>query len=295
MWFHMSHVVSCRVVSCAVMCCAQGLLIPADSVQTPFSYRTCQVSSKLLSGETYCSEYSTFDVKSAALIPPFTYNNQCGSAVILASYIPVFLLGYSIQLLLPLCVLMSLTYLPYESISPCVRHMLHGLLWPEYWLRQESHVRTLNQNLVHNDPTVLLKIRTIFCNDVFNNWLLVLTFGLCSPVLAVAIVCSVVLNMSLWVLLIGRFTSHLAGDLVATAATTTATAISVGDENSCHYPCTLPKTVTVASASASKRSQVEHVIHFALVALAAVHIPLLEVLAGSFWRLGWCSACFVPC
>ena len=37
----------------------------------------------------------------------------------------------------------------------------------------------------------------------------------------------------------------------------------------------------------------EEVVGFALGALAGVHISLLRVLAGSFWRLAWCSALFV--
>ena len=256
-------------------------------MSTPYSYNTCVLRTTVASGETYCSEYSTIEVESASLVPPFTYNNQCGS-VVLTSYIPVFLLGFSIQLLLPFIVLVSLTYLTYDSLSPSVRMMLHGILWPEHWLQNSEDTSALNKTLLHGDPSILLKIRTIFCNDVFNNWLLMVTFGLCSPVLVVAIVCSVLLKMSLWVSLIGRFTRcHLHDDrgVHDGGRQTEVTTVTASSRSSV--------ITSSACAAADKDRNDAHVVYDALVALAAVHIPLHDVLIGSFWRLVWCSAIFV--
>ena len=196
-------------------------------------------------------------METASLVPPFTYNNQCGS-VVLTAYIPVFLLGYSIQLVLPLILLAVLTCLSHDSIPSSVRMMFHGIIWPEYWLHGGDAV------LAHNNgnPSRILAMRPILCNDVCNNWLVMVTFGLCSPILAVAIACSVVLKMSLWVLLIGRFTKRSLLDrdggsggsssdartpvpavsrVVASAATTSRTTVTA--------PCRPPGIVSSSGGS----------------------------------------------
>jgi hypothetical protein len=160
-----------------------------------------------------------------------------------------------------------LTYLPHGLMSPSIRQMFYGIICPAYWM-QGGDVLTENRAIVSSNPNVVLEIRTIFCNDVFNNWLLLLTFGLCSPVLAVAIACAVLLKIGLWVLLIGRFTRCILDD---------------DDEDA-----------TTSPASTSRVSNVNSdTVHFALTALAEVYIPLHEVLTASFWRLMWCSALFV--
>jgi hypothetical protein len=173
---------------------------------------------------------------------------------------------------------------------PSVRKTLHGIIWPKFWL-QGGDVLVHNRTIVSSHPSVMLKMRSIFCNDVLNNGLLLLTFGLCSPVLALAIVCSILLKMSLWVLLIGRFTRCMlhdehgegnSSDAATTTTTTTATAPS-------QQTATMPRSSSISIAHENRNNAVQ----FALTALAEVYIPLNEVLAGSFWRLAWCSALFV--
>jgi hypothetical protein len=206
----------------------------------------------------------------------------------------VFLLAYSIQLLLPFVFLVFLTYVPYRSMPSSVRQIFHGIICPEYWL-QGGKVLMKNRALVGNDPSMILETRMIYCNDVFNNLLVLLTFGLCSPVLAVAVACSVLLKMSLWVLLLGRFTRCLldnnnknndghsdATTIAAPSAPTTALS-----------PSQYSKSSKISTRSGVADKIRDDVVHFALMALAETHIPLFEVLAGSFWRLVWCSALFV--
>jgi hypothetical protein len=176
-------------------------------------------------------------------------------------------------------------------MSPSWRKVLYGVMFPEYWL-QGGDVSVHNRAIVSSDPRVILDTRTIFCNDVFNNWLLMLTFGLCSPVLSVAIACSVLLKMSLWTMLLGRFTRCILEDAAiddscTATATTSATATTATLSPSQHSQITKTSIVSVAN------NENRDVVHFALVALSEVHIPLFEVLAKSFWRLAWCSTVFV--
>jgi hypothetical protein len=199
-------------------------------------------------------------------------------------------LGYSIQLLLPFVFLATLKYFPLESISPSVFKLFYGIIWPEYWLQGESDAIAQNKAMLNSDPGVLLKMPTILCNDVFNNLLLVLTFGLCSPLLSLAIMCSVVLKMSMWMLLIGRFTKCILHD---------------NSNNEDGKSCEEATSVADISTAPSKQIEIsdvvdksrddsdDDVIHFPLAALAELYIPLHEVLAGSFWQLAWCSALFV--
>jgi hypothetical protein len=157
--------------------------------------------------------------------------------------------------------------MPYESFPSSIRSSLHGLMWPEYW-RQCGDTLVHNKATVSRFPTVLLQIRTIFCNDILNNWLLLMTFGLCSPILAVAIVCCLLLKMSLWVILVGRYTKCILEGL---------------DRDD-----TLAVTDSCTASCEPIRKGL-----FALDALAQVYLPLFAVLSKSFWLIAWCSALFV--
>ena len=251
----------------------------ADEVVTPYTYRAClSHHTSVSTGLTACTTYEPEEVESAPLVPPFTYNNQCGS-VLLTSYIPVFLLGYSIQILLPAIVLVLSAHSPYKSIPPLIHDMLHGLLWPKQWIEcGDEFVR--NMYIVDHCPDCMMKCRSILCNDVLNNWLLLLTFGLCSPVLAVAIVTCVVLKMSIWVIAVGRFTRCVLDD--------------EGDDDSKEKYISDAQTPSTCRSSISVVAKGrEAITSFALHSLAKLYIPLFTVLAGSFWRLAWCSALFV--
>ena len=237
-------------------------------------------------------------------MPPFTYNNQCGSEV-LKSYIPVFLLGYSIQLVLPLIFVAALTSLSHDSISPSIRMLFHGIIWPEYWLQASVDVSAhdITKVLVGGDSGVMLDMRTIFCNDVCNNWFVMVTFGLCSPVLAVAVVCSVLLKMLLWVMLVGRFTRCMLHNEDGSGGDTSDT-ITDSDSNTVTDANASAPSADITSAATTSRTTVtapsqqsgtfcQDVVLIALTALAEEYIPLIEVLATSFWRLVFCSAIFV--
>jgi hypothetical protein len=104
--------------------------------------------------------------------------------------------------------------------------------------------------------------------------------------------------MSLWTFLLGRFTKIIleqdtidAGHpFVTTTVTGTAATATAQSPLQPSQPLT---GATTSVACAEDRDQEVEEVHFALIALAETHIPLFEVLAGSFWRLVWCSALFV--
>lgn len=212
-------------------------------------------------------------VESASLVPPFSYSNECGS-VLLTTYIPVLILGYSFQLLISWSIVGLQLQLPYESFPLSIRSSLHGLMWPEYWAQNGDSLKD-NKGTLNSD--VMLKIRTILCNDVLNNWLVFMTFGLCSPPLAVAIVCCVIIKLSMWVVLVGRFTKYI---LQHNAA-----------------PVNNRLQQSPAPHSNDSSDTCRHIEDSTCVTLISVlgqvYIPLYTVLAQSFWRLALCSALFV--
>ena len=223
----------------------------------------------------YCAEYGREYVSSAAAVPAFSYNHQCAT-VVLTAYIPVFLLSFAIQLILPFVVMECLQYLPLKSLGRGARNMFHGVLWPEYWVGGREDFSGVD---------VMLKIKTIYCNDIFNNLMLLLTYGLCSPVLAVGIVCVIAVKMYLWVILIGRFTvsmlRHNQGDL---SLVNSASPV----EQTATYLTTLSELFSTNQNEVVKLPQ-----YLALETLSLAYIPLDAALAGSFWRLVWCSGVFI--
>jgi hypothetical protein len=221
----------------------QGLIVQADAVSTPYSYEECSVF-LILPESSICLSWKSIMVESAPFIPPFTYNNQC-SSVLLTSYIPVLIIGFSIQLVLsvimPVILYQAGKYLHLAGIIH--RNIVNGILWPEFWIGHDnSDLAILNKTMLGKDSTIILNINNVMCFHVLNNVVLMLTFGMCSPVLAAAVTCVVVLKMNVLLLLVGRFTAVLGG-----------------------RECEIAQ--------------------FALVTLAAATIPLNKVLKDSFWLI----------
>ena len=214
------------------------------------------------------------EIESAPVIPPFAYNHQCAS-VLLTSYIPVFIMGFSIQIALIFIVPMLL-FQTGKLLG--LRVIIHrkGILWPEFWLNDNDTSPTVRQNKTSlgNDPMILLSSKSVICFDILNNIMLLLTFGLCSPILAVAVSCAVVLKMKMLILLVGRFTAVL-----------TNSASSAEDDRE--------SGSDKHGNSTGDSSAKEEDLHFALLALTKVPFPVVEVLRHSFWLITWTSSIFI--
>lgn len=223
----------------------------ADAINTPYTYRECLLVMPTWDGGI-CVFYQYFRVDTVTLIPPFTYSNQCAS-VLLTSYIPVLILGLSMQIALCFTLPSVVSWLGGQvSLEFLVGHKaVSGLMCPEFWLGPDNHALvSRNRARVDADSTTVFNPKTILCSFL-NNLMILLTFGLCSPILAAALTFCVILQMNMWVLLLGRFASVLG---------------NFDDENN------------------NK--------HFALIALSKVSFPMREVFRRSFWLIAWCSGIF---
>jgi hypothetical protein len=161
------------------------------------------------------------------MVPPFVYNFQCGSAILVA-YIPVYIYTYCLRIALQYVYFLWIDRVQYADVPLWLRCFIWpNVRWPEHWSRaatpsvtpppppnhassstiegtgrltEESSAGTIFDASTHMiiDPH---KIVAVALHDVA----LLLTYGLCSPVLAFAIVLGAALSLGLRRIFIGRF------------------------------------------------------------------------------------------
>lgn len=108
------------------------------------------------------------------------------------------------QLLLPFAFLMIFTKFDYNSVPTVLRPLIHGLMWPKYWIAESQE----KEKLLASSPLLLLDTVDIVSMDVIFNLSIMLTFGFCSPILALAIGCACFFKIKMWTLFIGRLMSY---------------------------------------------------------------------------------------
>jgi hypothetical protein len=112
------------------------------------------------------------------ITPPFTYSYQCGSTLLVA-YIPVYMYSITIQILLQGVKLLLMTFF-YTNKNTFAKRFDTSLPW-----------------------LGLLPSQVI--SSLMNNIMLLLSFGLCSPVLGCYILLSICVSSMTWQILIGRY------------------------------------------------------------------------------------------
>ena len=110
----------------------------------------------------------------------------------------------AMQLLLPFAFVMIFTKLPYEFMPVPLRPLIHGIIWPKYWIA----VSNIKKADLLEAPLLLLDTVDILSMDIVFNLSIMLTFGFCSPILALAIGCSCFFKIKMWTLFIGRLMSY---------------------------------------------------------------------------------------
>jgi hypothetical protein len=174
----------------------------------------------------FCSTEAVASARVAPFRPPFSYNFVCFSTI-LTAYIPVYLLTYCFKIIVPALVSYVLaTFVRYEQLSPLLRSRVRGILWPSYWPSTRSEmvssslhsgvspvadISSLEEHLVHESTFVrpmsaqsnqiidgameqsdlstselLYKPAKVF-GSIAQDFCILFTFGLCSPVLALAV------------------------------------------------------------------------------------------------------------
>jgi hypothetical protein len=139
-----------------------------------------------------CAFTTLIPMETLTISPPFTYSYQCGSTL-LVYYIPVYMYSISLQMLvtfLKLGIIFSVNLFPPTDQMLQLYSILH---WPLFLHKLSS----LKQRQLIEPPQII--------SNTMNNIILLLSFGLCSPVLGFYIVMSITVNLCSWLMLVGRF------------------------------------------------------------------------------------------
>jgi hypothetical protein len=166
-------------------------LVPPDDITVSYTYERCVLYSSGLSDHR-CLVYAPF-VEVLDITPPFAYSYQCGSTLLVA-YVPVHIYSVSMQIV-SISVSSLLVFSANLWVLPAwVIAQYPSIAWP--LSSTPDHLSSPHQRLL--SPAQILA-------RVVSQLVLLLSFGLCSPVLGGAIALSVCLTLSYWRMLIGRF------------------------------------------------------------------------------------------
>jgi hypothetical protein len=149
------------------------------------------------------------------ITPPFFYNYQCGSTL-LTSYIPVHMYSISFQILTAIVTMIIIFSFSNMTQYPrWLLTLLPGVCWPSHWSSAGASAMNLEKGARY-----LIKPHQIISRTM-NNIILLLSFGLCSPVLCGSIAVSICVYLCSWLVLIGRFVTHRINSLPASSSIST--------------------------------------------------------------------------
>ena len=189
--------------------CMEGLFEQGDSYSSRYSYESCNHYVYNSDTGTSCENYGIVHVDVADLIPPFLYHFQCSSAV-LTSYIPVFVYAYMFQLMLPIGVFV-MTCIPFCTIPLSLRDKFPGIFWPEFWVSSDpENLTDVERKLISNHEACVPTGRKLLNQKsivlvIMNHFTVLLTFGLCSPLLAAVVIATVLMSCVLLEVFVARF------------------------------------------------------------------------------------------
>jgi hypothetical protein len=193
--------------------------VPAEEIVSTYTFREC-LTFLYLSDQFFCAALAFTEVSVVPFVPPFSYNYLCTSTL-LSAYLPVYIYIYSLQALVyPLATYLLAKAVPFDQLPGWVRTKLPGILWPHHWLAESSpgglggdrgrHHDTESTMRTKEDKRELASAGTILKTDELmtkhlQGTLVLITFGLCCPPLALTISLSLFISLLQLRCLIGRF------------------------------------------------------------------------------------------
>ena len=206
--------------------CFQNLIMHADEISSAYSYKFCSLYEFNADGTAAeCMEVTTEAVDIIPIIPPFSYNNQCFS-VLLTTYIPVYVFVYTFQAISPFFLVPLFTNINFLSLPKSVRKpgLAIGLCWPSFWrknvpeatstMQYKDESANASEVAVENEDISTARIlfdHKKFYLKIAYHLTILLTFGICCPVLAAIVVVSLALQIVMHVYLVGRFVEQRLG------------------------------------------------------------------------------------
>jgi hypothetical protein len=272
--------------------------------------------------EKICIAYAPITAQVAPVIPPFTYNYMC-SSVVLTAYIPVYLYIYCLQIVLTLGIrLIVPLYTKYSSLPLWFQPLCPGVMFPEHWQTRVSSSRVVSnpqhrdeeaekaQQTLHQSmaivaeepadvsesshvatPNKLLRMQNVVV-PIFHHITILLSFGLCCPLLAAAIGCTLYLSLEQWRLHIGRFL-HTRQQILQCEITSASAALVCVDTSSVPSKFSPDHTLSCLEAAVT-----ESTVYFLMCIWPVVWFSCLFFaflcwdMAGD--EVGWKRALWVP-
>lgn len=145
------------------------------------------------------------------ITPSFAYSYQCGSTL-LTSYLPVFMYSISLQIFALIAKLIFIFSSDPTRYPPWL--LSRRIYWPSYRTKEYGD---MGGGLV--EPYQII-------STAMNNIILLLSFGLCSPILCCYITSSLCLSLTSWQILIGRFVYFQRRDISLASIPTASTGLS---------------------------------------------------------------------
>lgn len=261
----------CHVALPTFPLCVQGLLVDPDEVSSSYEYSFCRAVGYGADGSSFCVLTGVAEVDVAPLTPPYSYNHLCTS-VIITSFIPVYIFVYAMGMLVPIFYVSVFTSVSYSLLPRQFLYaVVDGLYWPDEWPAKYATSGCTGDSCSNGisdssksgpmdhvvEPWMLLVANRIVTADILDHMLVLFTFGMCSPLLAMSIMVSVSFKHYMWIMLLGRF--------VHTRVLTR---------------CTLEGGKVVED--------------WAIVALSktCLPVPVLDLVSRSVWPIIWTSAVF---
>jgi hypothetical protein len=198
----------------------QELIKQPEGIVSSYYYSSCNLF-LVHDGIFQCLTQQILRVDVPPFTPSFTYNYLCGSTL-LSSYLPIYFYLYLFQILTtPLGSYLLIQCIPYNKLPPSIRSNLPGLLWPNHWatmkgldfINLEQNKIQKTDSFIHSSSiaereipssSLLFKVNRM-ANKFMHDVLVLITFGLCCPLLSFAISLSMLLSIFEINVMVGRF------------------------------------------------------------------------------------------
>jgi hypothetical protein len=167
------------------------------------------------------NSYDATTVASTAT-PPFIYSYQCGSAI-LVDFVPVLVYTYVFSSIILPFIRFTILHTPFHSLHRTMPHWLYQLFVANSLLDCDDEFITYKpitytptqhdpESAMHLDGLLPLFDGSIIVAKRLLDFGIMLTFGLACPPLGLAVAFSVMINASVWILMIGKFLSSVGSD-----------------------------------------------------------------------------------
>eukprot|EP00602_Paraphysomonas_sp_CaronLab_P011046 CAMPEP_0185021922 /NCGR_PEP_ID=MMETSP1103-20130426/4621_1 /TAXON_ID=36769 /ORGANISM="Paraphysomonas bandaiensis, Strain Caron Lab Isolate" /LENGTH=1297 /DNA_ID=CAMNT_0027553721 /DNA_START=274 /DNA_END=4167 /DNA_ORIENTATION=+ len=210
----------CVVVALTSESCYKGIFIANDSIETYYSYNMCV---NVGGGPFSACEGSIVTTTYLSVVPPYSYNYACASELIV-DYVPVYIYSYSMLLLSFIVIPMIFVTSQHNddvSVFWFFERIVGGIIWPNRWLRSDiassytspagsNNFKNESQNLFVPSSHVLYRPFGVLTEAV-KHFAILLTFGLTSPALAIAVACTVYQQFAVHRIFLARFICRRGG------------------------------------------------------------------------------------